>query len=378
MLLKYNTSSYSLIIFCISLLFIAGCSRTKKAPKPLPVATGTQEQEETLSLLPLEKDAPKKEPVIEAKPATPQAKKVAKAPKLKKRSDSIYNADDPNELDFDVENKTGKTLFVASFSYQRRRNFERWRWIKSPVYEIAPYQTVTIDVDTIPEKLDRTFVFGYLGIFSTKGEADDAVFELLKDKQKLDLDQLINLKGKKVTLLIENYGMKGEVLDYDFVCKKELPAGSLSNSDLVFAVENKTGKIIFVTCFVYQKNAKGSWIGATEEKDDMTPWHYNKTSILRLDPDQIGEINAATIITMRDKSYVRGELAIFDQSQEKEAYASTYELLPRDCKLSLGPLTKLAGKKIVLDVENYGIMQDYFNYTIKPVKRINFQNVHKK
>jgi hypothetical protein len=380
--MEFKNSSYSsLIVLCLGLSLMTGCVGSFKHKKADSNATPIRTLTESTHTLLLHHEEQKpanleKKEAAEAKPIIPLEKKKIVTPGLKKRKDSVYDANNPNELDFEVENKTGRPLFITCFSYQRRRNFERWRWIKSPVYEIAPYQTITIDVDTIPEKLDRSFVFGYLGVFQEKTAADEAIFELLNDKQKIDLDLLINLKGKKVTITIESYGMKGNLIDYDFISKNQ--GEPTAPSDLIFAVENNTGKIIFVTCFVYQKNAKGSWVGATEAKDDMATWHYEKTSVLRLAPGEIGKINAATILTMRDKSYVRGDLAIFDESQEKLAYSSIYELLPKGCKLSLGPLSRLTNKKIVIDAENYGIMQDFFNYIVKPTKRIDFQGVFKK
>ncbi|MBM3893901.1 hypothetical protein FJ365_05925 [Candidatus Dependentiae bacterium] len=309
--------------------------------------------------------------------AVPQIKTEQKEKKSAKKKSPRYDSNNPDELDFDVENHAGRKLFVTCFSYQVRRELERWRWIKSPVYEIEPYEVVTIDVDTISQKLDRSFVFGYLGVFPTRAEAEDATFELLSDKQKLDLDLLINLKGKKVSLMIERYGMKGEKFDYDFL-RKDQARNKQAKYNLKFSVENGTGKTIFVSCFVYEKRAKGSWVGATEEKDDMTPWHYEKMNVLRLAPNQIGEIDVGSISTLRDKTYIRGKLAIFDETQEQLAYASTYELLPPGCKVNLGPLWRIANKKIVLDVENYGIMQDYLNYTVKPVNHIDFKAIHQK
>lgn len=293
---------------------------------------------------------------------------------LKKRESSIYGADNPAELDFDVENHTGKTVFVTCFTYQRRRSFDRWHWVKSPIYEVAPYQSVTIDVDTIPDKSDREAVFGYLAVLNSHKAAEDAIIELLPDSKKLELDQLIKLKGRKVTLTVEKYGFKNEKLEYDFVEKKN--KNSHEATELDFAVENKTGRPILITCFAYQKKAKGSWIGATEEKDDMSTWYYAKTPVIRLDINQVGTVDVGTILTMRDRTYVRGYLGVFSEDQEALAQNSTYELLPSANKLNLGELYRLVNKKIVLEVENYGIIQDYFDYVIKPTKSIDFQAIH--
>mgnify|MGYP000574612956 CR=1 FL=1 len=108
----------------------------------------------------------------------------------------------------------------------------------------------------------------------------------------------------------------------------------------------------------------------------MSVWHYEKSPVIKIDADQTGIIDVGTIVTMRDRSYVRGYLAIFPEEQELMAHNATYELLSSTNKLNLGELARLAHKKIVLEVQNYGILQDYFDYVIKPVKNINFQAIH--
>ncbi len=285
-----------------------------------------------------------------------------------------YDSDNPKELDFDVENKTGQTVYVTCFAYQRKRYFGNWRWDKSPVYIIEDNQTVTMDVDTIPDEQDRNYVFGYLGIFKDKKSAEDATYELSDDRNLLDLDQLIKLKGKKVTLEIEHYGFKGEFFEYDFVPKKEVEAEAPYELD--FAVENTTGKPIIVTCFVYQKKAKGDWVAATESKDDMTVWRYDKTPLIRLEPGEIGIVDIDPIVTKRDREYVRGYLAVFDEDEEDLAINCTYETLDTRYKLNLGELFRLKNTKIIVDVEKYGIMQDFLDFVPKEASDIDFTKIY--
>jgi hypothetical protein len=355
----YKILLQSLLI--ASTLLLAGCLKKEATAASQSSLPQTLDQKSPL-LMPLHPDPAEK--------ITPTKKK----PGIKKRESSIYDADNPAELDFDVENQTGKTLFVTCFTYQRRRSFDRWHWVKSPVYEIMPHQTVTIDVDSIPDTSDRNAVFGYLAVLESHQEAQDAVIELLEDQKKLDLDQLIKLKGKKVALTVEKYGFKNDLLEFDFVEKDKKEPSDITELD--FGVENKTGNPIFVTCFAYQKKAKGSWLGATEAKDDMSTWRFEKSQVIRLEPNQIGTIDVGTIVTMRDRNYVRGYLGVFSQDQEELAQKSTYELLPNGNKLNLGELNRLASKKIVIEVENYGIIQDYFDYVIKPAKTIDFKAIH--
>lgn len=284
-----------------------------------------------------------------------------------------YSSDDPNELDFDVENKTGKTIYVTCFTYQRRIAFGHWHWAKSPIYKLDDNQITTIDIDSITDEQDRKHVFGYLAILPTQKEADDAIFELLPDKNKLDLDLIIELKGKKVTINVEKYGSRGDYFEYDFINK----TGDLKSDipELDFAVENKTGKPIFVTCFVYQKKAKSTWLASFEQKDDMAVWRFDKTPIIRIDPGKVGLVDVDTIENNSDRQYVRGYLAIFDEDEEDMAYKSVYELLETNRKLNLGELWRLKNTKIVIEIEKYGIMQDFINYTIKPRSEIDFTKI---
>jgi hypothetical protein len=282
---------------------------------------------------------------------------------------------DPAELDFMVENKTGKTVYVSCFAWERKNPLGYWRWDKSPVYKIDDNASVIVDVDTIREKQDRDIVYGYLAIHADSKEAEDATFELLDDKKKLDLDLLVNLKGKKVTLSVEKYGFKGEFFEYDFLPsddgkKKEVP-------ELDFVVENRTGKTILATCFVYEKKAKGSWIAATEEKDDMVAWRWDKTPCITLLPNTIGLIDVDTILSTRDRSYVRGYLAVFDEDEAKLEQESTLELVETYRKLNLGDLNQLKGKKVVVDIEKYGIEEDFLDYIVKPVSKIDFSKLYK-
>ena len=360
------------------ILFITGCAKQET-----PVNT----EHNLVPRMPLQPEPKATTNVAPVATPTPEILQPIKTPEnvptklatnhdagKKIRESSIYCSENPNELDFDVENLTGKPIYVTCFTYQRRRSFERWHWLKSPIYEILPGHSVTIDIDTVPDKHDRNFVFGYLGVMDSKLEAEESIFELLHDSKKLDLDLLHALKGKKVTIQIERYGMKGDFLDYDFV--KKDGTGQQALEELDFAVENQTGKTVFAVGFIYEKKAKGSWIGATEEKDDMTVWRYERTNVIKLVPGATGVIDVDSIATHRDRGYVRGYLAIFDEVHEDQAKTAIYELLDSANKLNLGELARLGGKKIVLEVQNYGIMQDMVNYTVKPVKKIDFTSIN--
>ncbi|MCB9493612.1 MAG: hypothetical protein H6679_05035 [Epsilonproteobacteria bacterium] len=276
------------------------------------------------------------------------------------------------QIDFDVENQTGKTLYVTCFSYIKNRDFGNWRWDKSPIYQLNPNQKTTIDIDTIPDERDRNYVFGYLGVCESFEEAELSSYQLLPDRKKLDLDQLSKLKGKKVVIQIERYGFHGEQLEYDFIDKQK-PVKAVKELD--FMIENQTGQAIYVTCFVYQKRAKGQWIAAIEPKDDMTVWRFDKTELLRLEPGQEAMIDVDTLFANRDRTYVRGYLALFNENEFEIAQQATYELLDSHRKLHLGELRRLHNQKIIIKVEEYGLTSDFIDYTIKPTRKIDFTNI---
>ncbi len=303
----------------------------------------------------------------------------AKIINLKPKEGTLRNY----ELDFEVENKTGKTIYVVCFSYINKRPASRWRWDKSSIYKIEDNESVIIDLDTIQDEENRNKTFGYLGIFDNKKEADDSTIELLDDNKKIDLDIIAQLHGKKVTIEIEKYGILGEFYDFDFKAidkKKE----DKKQPELDFYVENKTGKTILVTCFVYEKKAKGNWLAqktkeswTTDEdiRDDMAVWRFDKTPIIKLKHNESGLIDVDTIIEPRDRIYIRGYLAIFDEDEQDLADKSIYELLPPRRRLDLGKLIELKHKKISIYTERYGASGNFIDYVVKPTQKPDIKKV---
>lgn len=255
------------------------------------------------------------------------------------------------ELDFEVQNKTGKTLFVVCFSYIQKEEFARWRWDKSAVYKVEPNTSTFVNVDTIPDDEHRDDVFGYLAIFENEQKANEAIYELVDDDKKIDLDRIIKLHNKKVVVDVEKYGFKPSRLDFAIVAqdKKKLPP------ELDFAVENQTGKTLFVTGFIYQI------------KDNVrSVWTYDKTAVLKLEPNQTAMIDVDTIAQKRDRIYMSGFLGVFEEHEEAKAREATYELLPTKNKISLGRLSRLQGQKVIIEVERYGAVGDITEFAIQP------------
>lgn len=280
----------------------------------------------------------------------------------------------PNALNFEVENQTGKTVYVSGFIYMRKNTFTRWRWFKTDVYKLDPKESKIVHVDTVPDENDRNNVYGMLGIFNTQLEADEATYELTDERHVLDLDLLTQLKGKKVTIMIEQYGFKEPFYDYDFVKKNE---AHKDTPELDFAVLNNTGKPLYLCCFTYEKKAKGRWVAAIEDKDDMSVWHFEKTKVQLVKPGEKVLIDIDTILSERDRSSVRGYLGVFEDNEEQQALESTFELLEPKNKLNLGNLIKVKQKTIVLDVKRYGVGDDFIEYVVKPVRHIDMTKITK-
>ena len=356
-----NSFKLLAISFLASLVILTpGCvkqseySKDKKKEKAFdlkPFEKRLLEEEKTIKEINKEK-VEQVEPKIKIKKEKP-AKKKAKIISKKKQE---------AEIDFLVQNVTGRPIYITCFSYIKKRPFTRWRWDKSAIYHLEDNDIVKVDVDTIPDEQERKNVYGYLGVFDTYEQTKDTTYELLDDTKKIDLDLLSNLKNQKIQVGVEKYGFKGEVLDYDFV---PITDSVLKYPELDFVVENKTGKTLLVTCFVYQK------------KDDMPVWKYDKTPIRRISPNSYGVIDVDTISTKYERVYMRGYLGIFGTDEMEKAKKSTYEMLKPQNKIALGRLAALKNKKIVLEIEKYGTVGDFIDYSVKPIKKIDFEKAFK-
>ena len=278
----------------------------------------------------------------------------------------------PDRLDFIVENKTGKTIYVCCFAYMRKRPLSRWSWRKSSIYKVTDKASVVVHIPKIREADDRKNTFGILGVFESDQEAENSTYELLPDEDKIDLDLLEALQGKKVTIEIEKYGFKKPFYDYDFV---KINGEQTQLPSLNFFVKNETGKPIYVTGFIYMKKAKGRWVAAIDSKDDMTVWRFDKTNILRLEPNQTNSIEIDTNDDQRDREYMLAFLGVFTEHEQILAEQSTYELIAPENKLHLGPLKDVAGKTIALEVEQYGVAGDLIDYVVKEPHQIDFTKV---
>ena len=137
--------------------------------------------------------------------------------------DELHIPDIP-ELDFKVENQTGKTIFATAFIYQKKENMPIWRYDKSPVVRIENGQTALIDVDTLTNPYDRKYMRGYLAVFDNDEEDDayQSTFQLLKTHQKVNVGLLAALRDRKVILKHQKYGILGDVIDFTIKAPRKI------------------------------------------------------------------------------------------------------------------------------------------------------------
>jgi hypothetical protein len=360
------------LILCAMALFLSACVKNSEYSKRNTEPADLDVKPFEKRLLEEEKIAEKKQQATKAEAIeqldeeknAEQNQPIKTQEKASKKKDKKFSAKDKqSELDFLVQNIAGKTIYVTCFSYIKKRLFTRWRWDKSDIYKIEPGQTVTVDIDTIPDEQERKNVYGYLAVFNNEQEANDSIYELLDDKVKVDLDLLYKLKNEVVKIGIEKYGIKGKLLDYAF---EPINKKRATPPELDFFVENKTGKTLYLACFVYQL------------KEDLPVWRYDKTDVIKLMPNETKIIDVDTIAGKYERVYVRGYLAVFDENEKEKADQATYELLAPKNKISLERLAALKNKKVVLEIEKYGVEGDIIDYEVKPVRRIDFQKAFKR
>ncbi len=269
----------------------------------------------------------------------------------KNLSNSNHGKNGYKELDFLVENLTGKTIYVTCFSYIKRHDFNRWRWDKSQIYKLNDKEKAVIDIDTIEDQETRENVYASLAIFDNKKDAQESTFELLDENNRLDLDKIYKLKNKVVKLGVEKYGFKKDILINTIENIEN--NNTISQNELDFLVRNNTGKNVYICCFVYQK------------KENDLVWRYDKTDIKLLERDQTMLVDIDTMDNEENRNLSKGYLAIFNEEDKEAAEKSTFELLPVNNKITLGYLHQLKNKTVELEIERYGILDDFFEYSIK-------------
>lgn len=134
----------------------------------------------------------------------------------------------PRELDFLVENQTGKTVHVIGFIYEKKAkgswfgaldekdDMSIWRYDKTPILTLADQEQGYVDVDSLYQGRDRLWARGFIAVFDEQERelAEQATYELVEPWRKLRLDRLEKLFDKKIVLGIEAYGLDEDFIDY--------------------------------------------------------------------------------------------------------------------------------------------------------------------
>lgn len=256
-------------------------------------------------------------------------------------------------LSVKVKNITSRTLYATCFCYLKKKNSPRWHWYKTPVYALEGDAEATIPIAHIPEYRTRKNVYGVLGVFTDRHKAEQAIYELMDDHNKIDLDRLTKIQDNTILLGVEKYGIQGDVFDYDFVPDDQ---ETTVVPELDFVVHNQTGKPVYATAFIYQK------------KEDMPVWKYDKSPVIRIEAGDQGVIDVDTLTDPYDRKYMRGYLAVFDEAEEQQAHQATYQLLKSHQKITLGLLSALQSKKVVLKYQRYGILGDSLKFKIEDTR----------
>ncbi|PCI74020.1 hypothetical protein COB28_02505 [Candidatus Dependentiae bacterium] len=131
------------------------------------------------------------------------------------------------ELDFIVENQTGKSVFIACFVYQKTTDQDSlvsWKYDKTAIHKLEPGQSTIIDIETIKELYDWIYMRGFLAVFDAnqEEEAYESTYELLKPEQKIRLGRLADVLDKKIILTVERYGPAKKIFEFQKVPTKRI------------------------------------------------------------------------------------------------------------------------------------------------------------
>lgn len=274
-----------------------------------------------------------------------------------KQDESAQSKQHGHTIEIKAKNITDRPLYAVCFAYMKQKHAPRWQWHKTPVATLEPNTITPITVGHIAKKAYYNSTYGVLGLFKTKQEADNSIYELTPDENKLDLDKLHKLENKTIVIGLEKYGIIGDIFDYSFF-PDDMNIPDVPELD--FKVENHTGKTIHVCAFIYQK------------KENMPVWRYDKSPVVQIEPNQEATIDVDTLTNPYDRKYMRGYLAVFDEGEEQLAHNATFQLLKAEQKLNIGLLAALRDRKVVLKNQKYGILGNLIDFTVKQPRKIAF------
>ncbi|MBM3894465.1 hypothetical protein FJ366_02620 [Candidatus Dependentiae bacterium] len=256
------------------------------------------------------------------------------------------------QITFVIKNTLAKKMYLVPFAYVRRFIGQSWHWTKGQVCELESNQECVVDFGSVPNDEDLASVFGNICVLDSYEEAVSATCEIVPSNQKIELDLISHVLGKKILIQSRLYGINGSQLFYtlDSTDQKNVL------KPLDFMVVNNTSDPILVTSFLYGRDQSATFFSS---------WRFSKSLVYEIQPGHKELIQVEKYDREYDRINVKGFLGVFEKENVKQAQDSVYELLSPEQKLSIGRVSELAGKEVVVSREAYG-KDSHFVVAMRP------------
>ena len=245
-------------------------------------------------------------------------------------------------IKFHVKNEIGRKMYAVSFAYLRRFIGDNWHWHKTDILELEANANALLDFGSLANTEDAASIFGNICVFDSYDDAVVSTAETAPNQRMIDLDIISNLNHKNIALTSSFYGIKGERFSYRVI--SAIPVSELAPLDYV--VVNESAEPIIVTSFLY---------GRDQDLDAFSIWRFSKSDVYEIQPGQHVHIKVEKYTNTYDRKNVKGYLGIFKPGEVKKAENAVYELLTPTQKFSLGRLSALDKKQVVVSETMYGI-----------------------
>jgi len=249
-------------------------------------------------------------------------------------------------IKFHVKNEIGRKMYAVSFAYLRRFIGDNWHWHKTDILELEADHQALLDFGSLANAEDATAIFGNICVFDSYEDAVVSTSETAPDHRMIDLDIISNLNHKSIALTSSIYGIKGERFSYRIISSETV----LELAPLDYVVANESAEPIIVTSFLY---------GRDQDLDFFSVWRFSKSDVYEIQPGQHAHIKVEKYTNAYDRKNVKGYLGVFKPSELKKAENAVYELLKPAQKFSLGRLSALDKKQVVVSEAAYGLNKKF-------------------
>jgi hypothetical protein len=254
---------------------------------------------------------------------------------------------------FNVKNEIGRKVYAVSFAYLRRFIGDNWHWHKTAILELDPEHEAILDFGSLANKEDALAIFGNICVFDSYEDALISTAEEAANKRMIDLDIISHLNHKSIALTSSFYGVKGERFSYRIISATPTP----ELAPLDYVVVNESLEPIIVTSFLY---------GRDQDLDAFSIWRFSKSDLYEVQPGEHVHIKVEKYTNAYDRKNVKGYLGVFKSHEIKKAENAVYELLKPAQKFSLGRLSALDKKQVVVSETAYGLNKK-FMFSIRSV-----------